>query len=179
MHRRPPSVAILVTLIFGCATMKVGAPATSASIEAVRRENRGATLVVERLAPPAGGRDASAQTGPLTLVGTTPTETIVVEGRGGPSSQFSMRSADVASLTRTHHGLGALYGAGTGALLAAGLTVLAALTLGPCSGCESDFTRGDAARIVGLGVGIPVFLLSTAVGAIIGTRTTYVFEPAL
>jgi hypothetical protein len=53
---------------------------------------------------------------------------------------------------------------------------LAALTLGPCSACESDFTRGDAALAIGLRLGIPVFVVSTAVGAIIGTRTTYVFE---
>jgi hypothetical protein len=176
MNRTTTHVAVLATLIFGCATTKVGAPATSASVEAVQRENPGSTLVVERLAPPAGNRDVSPQTGRLTLVRTTPTETIVADSRGGTSSQFSMRSADVASLTVTRHGRGALYGAGTGALLAAGLTVLAALTLGPCSSCESDFTRSDAARIVGLSVGIPVFLLSTSVGAIIGARTTYVFE---
>ena len=73
-------------------------------------------------------------------------ETIVAESRGGTSSQFSMRSSDVATLTVTRHGRKALYGAGIKALLAARLTVVAALTLNPCSGCESDFTRGDAAR---------------------------------
>jgi hypothetical protein len=176
MTARPPIVAFLATLILGRATTKVGVPATSAGVEAVQRENPGATLVVERLAPPVGGRDASPQTSELTLVRTTPEETIVVEGRGGTSSQFSIPSSDVASLKITRHGRGALYGAGVGALLAAGLTGLAALTLGPCSGCENDFTRGDAARVVGLGLGIPAFLLSTAVGAIIGTRTTYVFQ---
>jgi hypothetical protein len=168
-------VAILAILTFGCATTKVGAPATSASVEAVQRENPGETLVVERLAPPAGGCDTIPE-GRLTLVRTTPTETIVAANRGGTSSEFSLRSSDVVSLKVTRHVRGALYGAGVGALLAGGLTVLAALTLGPCQGCENDFTSADAARVIGLRVGIPVFLLSTGVGALIGTRTTYVFE---
>jgi hypothetical protein len=176
MNRTITSIAFLASLIFGCATVRVGAPATSASVEAVQRENPGATFAVERLAPPSGERDARPQTGALTLLRTTPTETIVTEPRGGAAVPLSMPSSDVASLTVTRHVRGALYGAGTGALLAAGLTVLAALTMGPCSGCENDFTRGDAARVIGLRVGIPVLLLSTGVGALIGARTTYVFE---
>ena len=131
---------------------------------------------MERLEPAALDHSASPPAGPLTLVRTTPTETIVTTRPAGASSQISLRSSDVASLTVTHHLRGALSGAGVGALLATAATVFAALTLGPCDGCENDSTRGDAAWAIGLRVGVPVFLLSTGVGALIGTRTTYVFE---
>src|SRR5450432_883943 len=80
----PPAchVAILVALTFGCAPTKVDAPVTPASVEAVQRENQGATLVVERLAPPAGYSMEGSKGGRFFFNDTATTETIVTESGG-------------------------------------------------------------------------------------------------
>jgi hypothetical protein len=167
-------LVIIATLSLACSTTRYAGPeVTPESVEVVRRENPGAEVRVEGVTPPAADLDRAPRRLSLILVETTPTETIVKEG--WRSSQFAAQNREITGLTVTDHARGALQGLGVGALIAGALMGVAAWNP-PCDTCFQKYSRLETAELVGLIVGVPVVVLTTSVGALIGARTTYSFQ---
>jgi hypothetical protein len=147
---------------------------TPESVDVIRGENPGAPVVVEGVSPPAADVPRARSSLKLTLVETNPNETVVKEGWS--SAQFSVKNQEIKGLTITDHARGALQGAGLGALAAAVLVGVVEAVGSPCDSCLPKINQLDSAERVGLFVGIPIVLLTTAVGALAGANTTYSFQ---
>ena len=169
-------LALVASLIGACSTTRYAGPGVSPeSVDVVRRENPGAEVLVEGVVPPPADVVRAPRRYALTLLETSPTETIIKEGWS--SSQFAVQNREITGLTVTDHARGALQGAAVGALIAAGLEAVVVLRGAPCgSSCSLDFSRGEAVGLVGLFVGVPLLVLTTGVGALVGARTTYSFQ---
>jgi hypothetical protein len=168
-------LAILALVGAACSTTRYAGPeVTPDSVGVIKSENPGAPLVVEGVEPPAADVPRSSQRLKLTLVETSSTETVVKEGWS--SAQFSVKNQQISGLTITDHARGALQGAGVGALAAALLVALVELEGTPCDSCLPKLGEADRAERVGFYVGIPIVLLTTAIGAIAGANTTYAFR---
>jgi len=159
-----------------CSTTRyVGPTVTPESVDVIRGENPGAPVVVEGVAPPPADVPRASQQLKLTLVETNPTETVVKEGWS--SAQFSVKNQDIRGLTITDHARGALQGAAVGALAAAVLVGIVELAGTPCDSCLPRLSpQLDAGERVGLFIGVPMVVLTTALGAIAGANTTYSFQ---
>jgi hypothetical protein len=168
-------VALTALLGAACSTTRyVGPEVTPDSVGIIKSENPGEPLVVEGVAPPPADVPRASQRLKLTLVETSPTETIVKEGWS--SAQFSVKNQEISGLTITDHARGALQGAGVGALAAAVLVGIVELEGTPCDSCLPKLGEADSAERVGFYVGIPIVLLTTVIGAIAGANTTYAFR---
>jgi hypothetical protein len=169
-------LAVLAPLVLGCSTTRYAGPAvTPDSVAVIKSENPGVPLVVEGVEPPAADVPRASQRLKLTLVETSPTETIVKEGWS--SAQFSVKNPEIKGLTITDHARGALQGAGVGALAAAVLVGIVEAVGTPCDSCLPKLSdQLDAGERVGLFVGVPIVLLTMGVGAIAGANTTYTFR---
>jgi malate/lactate dehydrogenase len=171
---RPVRVFVLAVLGLGCSTTRYAGPAvTPESVGVIRGENPGAPVVVEGVVPPSADVPRASKL-TLTLVETNPTETVVKEAWS--SAQFSVKNQDIRGLTITDHARGALQGAAVGALSAALLVGVAVLANVGCDSCYVKVDPGSPAARVGIFVGIPLVLLTTGVGALVGARTTYTFQ---
>jgi len=167
--------AVLALLGGACSTTRYAGPAVSPdSVGVIKSENPGVPLVVEGVEPPAADVPRASRRLTLTLVETSPTETIVKEAWS--SAQFSVKNQDIRGLTITDHARGALQGAGLGALAAAVLVGIVELAGTPCDSCLPKVSQLDAGERVGLFVGVPIVLLTMGVGAIAGANTTYTFR---
>jgi hypothetical protein len=168
-------LALLSTLGAGCSTTRyVGPTVTPESVDVIRGENPGAPVVVEGVVPPAADVPRERDSLKLTLVETSPTETVVKEGWS--SAQFSVKNQDIKGLTITDHARGALQGAGVGALAAAVLIGVVELAGTPCDSCLPKIHQLDSGERVGLFIGVPIVLLTAGIGAIAGANTTYSFQ---
>jgi hypothetical protein len=158
-----------------CSTTRyVGPAVTPESVDVIRGENPGAPIAIEGVVPPAADVPRARKSLNLTLVETNPTDTVVKEGWS--SAQFSVKNEEIKGLTITDHARGALQGAGLGALAAAVLVGVVELAGTPCDSCLPKISQLDSAERVGLFVGIPIVVLTSAVGAIAGANTTYSFQ---
>jgi hypothetical protein len=168
-------VAVCGLLGAACSTTRyVGPTVTPESVDVIRGENPGAPVVVEGVVPPPADVPRSSRSLKLTLVETSPSETVLREGWS--SAQFSVKNQEISGLTVTDHARGALQGAGVGALAAAVLVGIVELAGTPCDSCLPKLGQADSGERVGIFVGVPIVLLTTSIGAIAGANTTYSFH---
>ncbi|HVU51231.1 MAG TPA: hypothetical protein VHL80_11120 [Polyangia bacterium] len=168
-------VAMVMLLGAACSTTRyVGPTVTPESVDVIRGENPGAPIAIEGVVPPAADVPGARQSLKLTLVETSPTETVVKEGWS--SAQFSVKNQEIRGLTITDHARGALQGAAVGALAAAVLVGIVELAGAPCDSCLPRINQLDAGERAGIFVGVPIVLLTTGLGAIAGANTTYSFQ---
>jgi hypothetical protein len=168
-------VVVFALLGAACSTTRyVGPTVTPESVDVIRGENPGAPVVVEGVVPPAGDVPRASQHLKLTLVETNPTETVLKEGWS--SAQFSVKNQEISGLTVTDHARGALQGAGVGALAAAVLVGIVELAGTPCDSCLPKLGQADSGERVGIFVALPIVVLTTGVGALVGANTTYSFR---
>jgi hypothetical protein len=172
---RPVRLCVVALLGVGCSTTRYAGPAvTPESVEVIRGENPGASVVVEGVDPPSADVPRTSKPLTLTLVETSPSETIVKEAWS--SAQFSVKNQEIRGLSITDHTRGALQGAAVGALSAALLVGIAELANVDCSSCYLKLDPGSRAARVGIFFGVPLVLVTTGVGALVGARTTYTFQ---
>jgi hypothetical protein len=157
----------------GCVTARhVGPEVTPASVELVRRENPGASIVVEGIYPPQEDVERAPKHLSVSLVETDDHQSIVKADWS--SREFTVQNKRIRGLTVTDHARGALQGAGVGALIAGTFLGIIALVT-PCTGCIDD-SRGKEVGLAGVYIGLPVLVLTTGIGALVGSTTTYTFE---
>jgi hypothetical protein len=168
-------VAGFALLGAACSTTRyVGPTVTPESVDVIRGENPGSAVVVEGVEPPPADVPRASQRLKLTLVETSPTETVLKEGWS--SAQFSVKNQEISGLTVTDHARGALQGAAVGALTAAVLVGVVELVGLPCDSCLPKLGEADSGLRAGVYVGVPLMVLTTAVGALVGANTTYSFR---